>query len=141
MKDTNPFLHLHDYSDPHEGIGEIMRCCEMLRTVCHVRVTFHFIFSVRITNYGTDRCLWEEGPGNEKWPVLKLTVAPLLLLYQIEHGPLSHWLKILWNPLGSRLNICHGPVCELRDFSECPKFIGLHEKRLGGGEVRVRERS
>ena len=29
------------------------------------------------------------GPGNERWPVVKFTVAPLILPYKIVYGPLS----------------------------------------------------
>ena len=64
----------------------------MLRDVEYLyMVNFYFIFSVRITNYGTAQCLSEDGPGNEKWPVLKLTLAPFIFLFQIEHVPVRHW--------------------------------------------------
>ena len=49
------------------GYWGMLRCWEMLRTVCHGMITFHFIFSVRITYYGTEQCLWEDGTG--KWEV------------------------------------------------------------------------
>ena len=64
----------------------------------------------------------------------EIDCGPVAIAISDRAWPLSHWLKILRNLLRSPLNISHGPGCELRDFSECPKFIGLHKKRLGGGE-------
>ena len=39
------------------------------------------------------------GPGNDRWPVGKFTVAQLILLYKIVYGPVSACLRILHGPI------------------------------------------
>ena len=39
------------------------------------------------------------GPGNERWPVVKFAVAPLILPYKIVYGPVSAWSKFLHGPV------------------------------------------
>ena len=70
------------------------------------------------------------GPGNERWPVVKFTVAPFNLPYKIVYGPVSAWSKIFHGPVeisfqnkslfwsrifhmkktGKKLKILHDPV-------------------------------
>ena len=37
--------------------------------------------------------------GNEQWPVVKFTVALLILPYKIVYGPVSDWSKIFHGPV------------------------------------------
>ena len=39
------------------------------------------------------------GLGNERWPVVTFTVAPLILPYKIVCGPASAWSKIFHGPV------------------------------------------
>ena len=39
------------------------------------------------------------GPGNERWPVVKFTVAQLIFPYKIVYGPVSAWSKIHHGPV------------------------------------------
>ena len=39
------------------------------------------------------------GPGNERWPVVKFAVAPLILPYKIVYGPVFAWSKIFHGPV------------------------------------------
>ena len=39
------------------------------------------------------------GAGNERWPVVKFTVTPLILPYKIVYGPVSACSKIFHGPV------------------------------------------
>ena len=66
------------------------------------------IDKVTVNIYGNTR------PGNERWPVVKSTVAPLILPYKVVYGPVPAWSKFL-----------HGPVVK---FAMAPYFY--YEKDL-----------
>ena len=53
------------------------------------------------------------GPGNERWPLVKFAVAPLISPYKIVHGPVPAWSKFLYGPLKSPSKIVVGPVVHI----------------------------
>ena len=50
------------------------------------------------------------GPGNERWPVVKFIVAPLILPYKIVYGPISLAQKLSMALLKSPSEIVVSPV-------------------------------
>ena len=56
-------------------------------------------FRPMIIEKGPVNIYGKTGPGNERWPVVKFTVAPLILPYKIVYGPVSAWSKIFHGPV------------------------------------------
>ena len=54
---------------------------------------------IMIIDKGPVNIYGKTGPGNERWPVVKFTVAPLILLYKIAYGPVTAWPQIFHGPV------------------------------------------
>ena len=90
--------------------------------VFFLSITVVFLFFEtrnRYSSKGLVNIYGNTGPGNERWPVVKFTVALLILPYNIVYGPVSACSKIL-----------HGPV-EISIGNSCwPRSIYLSWPRI-----------
>ena len=88
-EDNASYLYIWRHFDIRKGILR-QSCYER----CHSKLSTRFKVDKGAVNiYGNT------GPGNERWSVVKFTVAPLILTFKIVYGPVSAWSKILYGPV------------------------------------------